>query len=488
MKRASGILLHITSLPSPHGVGTLGQDAFAFVDFLKKAGQSYWQMLPITPTGYGDSPYQSNSTFAGNPYLIDLDTLVSDGLLDAADCDLDWGDDPTRTDYGKLWALRLPVLKKAFLRFDRAEMAAFCGANADWLPDYALFCAAKAHFSEAPWYAWPDEALKRRTPEALALYRERLREDCAFYCFVQYLFDRQWTALHAYAAENGVSLIGDVPMYVPLDSADTWASPHLFQLDETFTPTLVAGVPPDYFTELGQLWGNPVYAWDAHRDEGFAWWIRRIGAMARKFETVRIDHFRGLESFWSVPYGAADARPGQWYPGPGMDLVRAIKAALPSVRIIAEDLGYLTPEVKKLLSESGFPGMRVMQFGFSPSADSRELPHNYCTHCVAYTGTHDNSPIMGWVQTAAPQDLSFAIDYLGLNEREGLPFGFARGLLTSVAELAILQLQDYLGEGDDKRMNWPGTMGWWTYRAARDDFSDALAARIRAYTKMSGRI
>lgn len=488
MKRASGILMHISSLPSPYGIGTLGKEAYAFIDFLKRAGQTYWQMLPVTPTSYGDSPYQSTSTFAGNPYFVDLVRLTEEGLLTEDDCQADWGDDPERTDYGKLYAHRGRVLRKAFSQFDRTLMAEYRQANADWLEDYALFAALKMHFGGAPWYAWGDAAIRDRDPKAMEYYRQKLFGEVDFHCFVQYQFDRQWRELKAYAESKGIRLIGDVPIYVPHDSADIWANRELFSLDERCMPIDVAGVPPDYFSQTGQLWGNPVYLWDKHEEDGYAWWIRRIGAMRDRFDVIRIDHFRGLESFWSIPYGATDARPGQWIKGPGMKLIRAVKAALPDVRIIAEDLGFLTPEVKRLLSESGFPGMRVLQFGFEPLGNSRELPHNYPQHCVAYTGTHDNSPILGWMQGASEREAAFAVDYLGLNEREGMAYGFLRGILNSSADLAIAQMQDYLELGEAARMNNPGTLGWWQYRAKDGDFSDALADRICYYAKMSGRI
>ena len=487
MKRACGILMHITSLPSRFGVGTLGKEAYAFIDFLKASGQTYWQMLPVNPTGYADSPYQSSSAYAGNPYLIDLDLLIADGLLTEEECDLDWGSDPTRVDYGKLWENRFTVLRKAFARFDRDTMEAFRKENAWWLDTYALFCAVKSHFNNAAWYAWPDPDIQDRLPEAVAKYTELLKNEVDFQCFIQYEFDKQWKPLHAYAAENGVKLIGDIPIYVPHDSADVWADPELFLMDERHNPTLIAGVPPDYFSELGQLWGNPIYDWAKHEADGFQWWRRRVSAVAERFDVIRIDHFRGLESYWGVPFGAEDARPGAWYPGPGMKLVRAIKDECPNLPIIAEDLGYLTPEVKKLLSDSGFPGMRVMQFGFDPCGNSRELPHNYPVHCIAYTGTHDNTPIMGWVETAPKECVAFAVDYLGLNEREGMPFGFARGVLNSVAELAILQMQDYLGLGDDCRMNNPSSTGCWTWRAEKKDFTPELCKRILYYARMSAR-
>ena len=434
MKRACGILMHITSLPSRFGVGTLGKEAYDFVDFLEAAGQTYWQMLPVNPTGYADSPYQSSSAYAGNPYLIDLETLIEEGLLTESECDLDWGDDPTRVDYGKLWENRFTVLRKAFARFDRSVMADFVRENAWWLDTYALFCAVKTHFNNAAWYTWPDPAIQDRTPEAVAKYTALLKDEVDFQCFMQYEFDKQWKPLRAYANAHGIKLIGDIPIYVPHDSADVWAEPDIFLMDERHNPTLVAGVPPDYFSELGQLWGNPIYDWAKHEADDFKWWRRRVSAVATRFDVIRIDHFRGLESYWG-----------------------------------------------------GFPGMRVMQFGFDPCGNSRELPHNYPVHSVAYTGTHDNTPIMGWVETAPAECVAFAVDYLGLNEREGMPFGFARGVLNSVAELAVLQMQDYLGLGDDCRMNNPSSTGCWRWRAEKKDFAPELSKRILYYARMSAR-
>lgn len=487
MKRSCGILMHISSLPGRYGIGTMGKEAFAFVDFLKEAGQTYWQMLPVTPTGYSDSPYQSACSFAGNPYLIDLDLLVEEGLLTEEECDCDWGNDPKNVDYGKLWENRFVVLRKAFERFDRRKMASFRAQNADWIEDYALFTALKTRFNNKPWYEWDDEAIVSREPVAISYYQQTLVHDIDFQCFLQYEFSKQFDALKAYAYAKGISIIGDLPIYVPHDSVEVWTQPHLFCMDEQHRPRLLAGVPPDYFTELGQLWGNPVYDWPVHYRDNFTWWCHRLERTGARFDVVRIDHFRGLESFWAVPYGSEDARPGKWYPSPGMDLIRALKAHCPTVRLIAEDLGYLTPEVKKLLSDSGLPGMRVLQFGFDPMTDSRELPHNYPIHCVAYTGTHDNSPIMGWLEDTTPECIEFAVNYLGLSEREGIPFGFIRGVLNSVAELAIIPMQDYLELGNESRMNLPSSTGWWRFRAEKDNFTPALCGRIRYYAEMSAR-
>ncbi len=487
MKRQAGILLPITALPSPYGVGTLGREAYAFVDFLKRAGQSCWQILPLGPTGYGDSPYQSASAFAGNPYLIDLELLRDDGLLTQEELDAcDFGGDPLLVDYGKLYENRLPLLRKAFSRFDRSRMQASAEAM-DAQSDYALFAALKLHFHGLPWTEWPDEGARMRRPDVLQWYRGEQAEQIAFYQFLEYTFTAQWAALQAYARKQGISFIGDVPIYVPLDSCEVWERPDLFLLDEARRPTMVAGVPPDYFTALGQLWGNPIYDWDAHEAEDFAWWKKRIAAAAARYDLVRIDHFRGIESYWAVPYGSADARPGQWYPGPGMKLISAIREAAPDARIIAEDLGYLTPAVKQLLSQSGYPGMRVMVFGFDPKTDSRELPHNYTAHCVAYTSTHDSSTTMGFFAACPPEEAAYAVDYLGLNAKEGLPFGFIRGLYASVAELAIAPVQDFLGLDDAHRINRPGILGQWRWRVDKSALTGALADRIAYYARMYAR-
>lgn len=486
MKRSAGILMHITSLPSPYGVGTLGQAALDFVDFLWGAKQSYWQMLPIGPTSFGDSPYQSSSTFAGNPYLVDLDELKNEGLLTDEDLDLDFGSNPQNVDFGKLYENRFTVLRSAFSRFNRERMSDYCRQNADWLNEYALFCALKAHFGGKAWTEW-DEDIKSRSPQALERYQKELSEEIAFQCFIQYEFDLQWQRLKSYAAQKGVSLIGDVPIYVPLDSVDVWTRPDLFKLNSDYQPYVVAGVPPDYFSPTGQLWGNPIYDWDAHKNEDFAWWGRRMSAMKKRFSVARLDHFRGIESYWAVPFGEDTAVNGHWEKGPDMALVSAIKRDCPDLSIIAEDLGFLTPEVKRLLSASGYPGMRVMQFGFDPYQNSRELPHNYPINSVVYTGTHDNSPMMGWLSDTDPRCLGFAVQYLGLNAKEGFPFGFIRGLMTSASQLAIVPIQDYLGQGNESRMNLPGTTGWWGYRILASDLTDKLQKRIARYTLMSGR-
>ena len=493
--RASGILMHISSLPSPWGIGTLGKESYAFADFLKAAGQKYWQVLPIGPTGYGDSPYQSASSFAGNPYFIDLDTLAEDGLLTAEEISaVNWGGDPLKVDYGALYNGRTALLKTAYQRGwqrDREAVAAFEAENADWLADYALFTAARLRFGLVPWTRWEDEDLRlRRSREVLEQYRRTLREDVECCIYTQYLFFRQWNALREYVHSLGISIIGDVPIYVPHDSADVWAGRENYQLDDRGYPTEVAGVPPDYFTADGQLWGNPLYDWEKMAADGFAWWLRRLGAAGRIFDVVRIDHFRGLESYWAVPYGDATARNGRWRPGPSHDFVNAVKAGLPELKIIAEDLGFLTDEVIELRRASGWPGMKILQFAFDGSGDNDSLPHMLDRNTVCYFGTHDNLPLGQWLEQADEKSLSFAREYLGLNFREGPANGLLRGGMGSVADLFVAQMQDWLGLTENCRMNEPGILGGgnWCWRMEKGADSPALAARIRRMTERYGRI
>ena len=491
--RKSGILMHISSLPGPYGVGSMGAAAYAFVDFLVAAGQSCWQILPLSPTGYGDSPYQSFSTFAGNHYLIDLDTLIEEGLLMREELQgIDWGSDPGRVDFGKLYNERARLLKIAFSRFEENEQfREFVRENGVWLEDYALFMAIKEHFRGRDWQNWSVSLLMRLRP-VMDAYREELRDSIRFQYFLQFKFFEQWRALRSYANERGIKIIGDVPIYVPLDSADVWANPELFQLDASRRPTVVAGCPPDSFSADGQLWGNPIYDWGKMHDERYHWWIRRMKAAARMYDVVRFDHFRGFESYWAVPAGAKTAASGAWKKGPGMDFVGAIKRALPDLEIIAEDLGFVTPEVKKLLSDSGYPGMKVMEFAFDTREPSAKdyLPHTYPEHSVVYSGTHDNLTLKQWFEEAKPEDVENAIDYLGLNEQEGYIWGVIRGAMGSVSELCIIQMQDYLQIGAEGRMNHPGTLtsANWTWRA-KEGFDDAeLAQKIRRLTARYGRI
>jgi 4-alpha-glucanotransferase len=486
--------MHISSLPSSCGIGTFGKEAYAFVDLLCRARQSYWQVLPLGPTGYGDSPYQSFSAFAGNPYFVDLDTLAGAGLLNAGDyCGVDWGSPDRQIDFGKIYGNRFRVLKTAFERAkdDGAQMHAldaFVSEQSAWIADYALFMALKDEHGGIPWTAWPDE-LRLRDETALNDARLRLGEEIRFYQFIQMKFFEQWSALKAYANERGIRIIGDLPIYVPLDSADVWSAPDEFLLDGQRRPTCVAGVPPDYFTADGQLWGNPIYDWAHMKSTGYAWWIRRMRSAATLFDCVRIDHFRGLSSYWKVEADATTARNGTWVQGPGIEFVETIKAALPELEIIAEDLGYLTEEVHRLLADSGFPGMKVLQFAFDVREPSNYLPHTYDRHCVCYAGTHDNTTTAGWFTEANPDDVAFSVRYLGLNEREGYVWGMLRGGMGSVANLFVAQMQDYIGLDSNARMNIPGTLGGnnWRWRLLPGEFDETLADKIAEMTRSYGR-
>ena len=492
MKRSCGILMPISSLPSPHGIGTLGAEARKFVDFLADAGQSWWQILPVGPTSYGDSPYQSFSAYAGNPYFVDLDLLCEDGLLTPAEVNsVNWGTDPAKVDYSAIYNSRFPLLHLAMERGwerDADKVAAFSEENASWLPDYALFMAVKRHFGMQSWTEWPDEDIRLRRPEAVARYQEELADDIRLFTYIQYLFFRQWEDLRSYAHEKGIGIIGDLPIYVAMDSADVWADPRAFQLDERNVPAEVAGVPPDYFTADGQLWGNPLYDWDAMKADGYTWWIRRIAGASRLYDILRIDHFRGLESYWAVPYGETTAKIGRWVKGPGMDLIGVLTEKFPNIQFIAEDLGYLTPEVRQLLEDSGLPGMKVLEFAFDSREAANYLPHTYPRHCVCYAGTHDNATLMGWKDEAAPADIAMARQYLGINDEEGFHWGVLRGGQSSVADLFVAQMQDYLGLGSEARMNTPGILGGnWQWRMLPGQITDALAARIADMARLYGR-
>ena len=489
--RESGILMHITSLPGPYGIGTMGKQAFAFVDFLRASGQAYWQILPLTPTGYGDSPYQSCSTYAGNYYLIDLPTLAEEGLLQYDELNaVHWCDREDKVNFGLLYQNRLNVLRLAYGRFQAGEeFWTFCDENQAWLPDFALFMALKEEFDGKPWYAWED-GYKRRDPGVLADARSKLQDEIRFFCFVQYLFYRQWNALRTYAKENGVSFIGDVPIYVPYDSADVWCTPDWFQLDENLNPTAVAGCPPDAFSEDGQLWGNPLYRWEEMKADGYGWWINRLAAAGKLYDVVRIDHFRGFEAYWSVPAGDDTARNGKWIKGPGMDFIRAVKQNLPQVRMIAEDLGFLTQEVLDLRDESGFPGMKVLGFAFDSREPSEYLPHTYPANSVCYTGTHDNMTMRQWFDTASRDAVAYASEYMRLTHEEGLVWGVVRTAMSSVSDLCVILMQDLLNLGAEARMNFPGTMtdANWTWRAWDGFANEELAQRIRSLTKLYGRL
>ena len=488
--RKSGILMHISSLPNPYGIGSVGKCAYDFVDFLARAGQSYWQILPLCPTGYGDSPYQSFSTFAGNHYLIDLDTLIRDGLLEQAEVDaICWSEDETRVDYGRLYDHRGKLLRLAYQRFTPGEdFERYVSDNESWLPDFALFMTLKEMYHGQPRQNWPAELVKR-DPVVLERYRQELKSSLEFQYFLQYTFSNQWRALRAYANGKGIRIIGDVPIYVPLDSADVWANPGLFQLDENCHPRMVAGCPPDSFSADGQLWGNPLDDWEKMKKNGFAWWTRRLAAAAKMYDVVRLDHFRGFESYWAIPAGDTTAAGGSWRPGPGMDFIRAIQKALPELDFIAEDLGYVTPEVRALQEGSGYPGMKVMQFAFDSREAGNYLPYTYPVNSVCYSGTHDNLTMQQWFDEAAPIDITMAKYYLGLNPAEGYVRGMIRGCMSSTSWLCIIQMQDYLELGAEARMNFPGTLSTnnWTWRAKPGFLTEELEKRILETTLRYGR-
>ena len=490
--RCAGILMPISSLPSPYGIGTLGAEARKFVDFLAEGGQTCWQLLPICPTSYGDSPYQSFSSFAGNPYFIDLDTLADWGFLKPEEYQsIDWGADLSRVDYQKLYENRFSVLRLACSRLGRGDLFELRGVlhDAHWLDDYALFMALKSKHGGASWFTWP-EAERLRRPGALAEAKVWLADEIRFWKAVQFLFFRQWAALKGYANGKGVYIIGDLPIYVALDSADVWANPEQFQLDENGRPTEVAGCPPDGFSADGQLWGNPLFDWEKMKEDGYAWWLRRIAFQFQLYDTLRIDHFRGFDEYYAIPYGDKTARNGRWKPGPGIAFFKAVNRALGKKDIIAEDLGFMTPSVKKLLRDSGYPGMKILEFAFdSRDAESDYLPHRYPTHCVVYTGTHDNDTIQGWMASAPKKDVSFAKAYLRLSKREGYHWGMMRSAWASPADLAVMQFQDLLGLGSEARMNIPSTLGNnWKWRTLPGTFDEKLARRLYRETRVYQRL
>lgn len=481
--RKAGILLHISSLPSEYGIGTLGKSAFEFVDFLKRAGQTYWQVLPVTPTGYGDSPYQSCSAFAGNPYFIDLDILISDGLICKNDINADCPYNARYTEYERIYNERFKILRTAYSHFiPDASYDEFVEKNSGWLNDYALFMAVKNSFGGKALAEWDDD-IRLRKQQAIDEYSDRLSEDIGFYKFMQYEFFKQWYALKEYANENGVQLIGDMPIYVSSDSADFWTQPKYFQTDRNYCPTKVAGCPPDAFSAKGQLWGNPVYNWNVIKRDGYKWWITRIKAAAEMFDMVRIDHFRGFESYYTIPYGREDAVIGEWEKGPGSNLFKAVKKELGDVNIIAEDLGFLTDEVHKMLDECGYPGMKILQFAFDPYGDSDYLPHNYTKNCIAYTGTHDNATILGWYDTARDDERDFANAYMHINSRAEVPEACIRTVMSSVADTVIIPIQDWLGMDNGARMNTPSTAEKnWQFRIEKHLLTDTLADKIADIT------
>ncbi len=475
MQRGSGILCHISSLPSPYGIGTLGKEAYRFADFLEQSGQRYWQVLPLGPTGYGDSPYQAFSSFAGNPYLIDLRDLADRGILSDSDCASLQTDGAV--DYGALFDRRFAVLRLAFQREGLSEEAQrFRSDNAYWLEGYALFMALKFAHKQKPFHAWEPELIFR-VPDAMAKAYDALQTDVEFWIWLQYHFFRQWNALKEYANQKGIQIIGDIPIYVAEDSADAWEHNEVLMLGENRIPTKVAGCPPDYFAQKGQLWGNPLYDWEALKLQGYGWWIRRMDAAFSMYDMVRIDHFRAFSAFYAIPFGREDAVIGEWISGPGMDFFNTLKNRLgENLPIIAEDLGVQDDGVRNLLRDTGFPGMRVAQFGMAPGQNSEHLPHNYTRNTVAYIGTHDNDTLNGWFRKESADVQKFALSYMRA-AKSNLFSGFCQSMMASPADTVIFTAQDLLNLGSAARMNTPSTLGKnWRWRlSSMDLLTDRLA-------------
>ncbi|MDS0526939.1 4-alpha-glucanotransferase [Clostridium sp. SHJSY1] len=496
MRRGAGVLMHISSLPGEFGIGALGDEAYKFVDFIKKAGFTYWQILPLGHTGYGDSPYQCFTAFAGNPYFIDFDKLKDEGLLNDEEYKLEtYYDNRERINYGLIYNAKYKVLRKAFEHYKnmnnlKEKLKEFKRNNDFWLEDYSLYMALKAKFNYNSWYNW-DTDIKERKPEALAKYKNELSEEIEYWSFVQYLFFTQWEKLKKYANSLDIQIIGDIPIYVSEDSVDTWSNPNDFEIDKkTLKPKLVAGCPPDDFSPTGQLWGNTIYDWEYMKGTEYKWWTSRIKQSLKLYDVLRIDHFRGFESYWQVPYGEKTAKDGSWGKGPAMNLFDVIKKNLGDIEVIAEDLGYLSEEAIKFVKETKFPGMRVLQFAFDGSINNNYLPHRYINNCIAYTGTHDNDTCLGWYEkTGSKNDVKNAEVYLGLNKEEGYNWGLIRGIWSSVADVAIAQMQDFLNIGNEGRMNLPSSFGGnWSWRVKKESLTEELANKISHINYIYGRM
>ena len=483
------MLLPVSSLPSPYGIGSFGEDACEWVDFLHDAGQNYWQILPITPTGKGDSPYQSFSAFAGNQYFIDFDTLCHQGLLKSEEyADLSWENTKKYVDYGKIYQNREAVLRKAFARFDDdAALNGFIERNS-WFEHYSLYMVIKGSQDLKPWMDW-DEPLRNREPEAIAWIKKKYAEDIRFYAFEQFQFDRQWSALKNYANSKDVNIIGDIPIYVSLDSADVWEHHELFQLDENYIPIEVSGCPPDAFSLDGQLWGNPLYDWDAISKTGYEWWIQRLRKSFDLFDVLRLDHFRGLESYFAIPYGEETAVNGCWKPGPGKEFIDMVGRTVPEANIIAEDLGFLTEEVRDLVEYSTYPGMKIIQYAFDEREIGDYVPYKYEANSVAYTGTHDNDTVKGWCKTASEACIRFAKEYMGIHHRKEIPRGMIRLVFQSASNLAIIPMQDWLELDSAARLNKPSTIGGinWCWRLDKSALTQEFASEMARMTQVYGR-
>ncbi len=492
--RSSGIILHPTSLPGPDGIGDLGPEAYRWVNFVKQSGLGLWQVLPLGPTGYGDSPYQAFSAFAGNPYLISPALLLEDDLLTAADLSdrPDFRED--RVDFGHVIQWKLTLLERAFTRFNesaskeiKAELSRFQAEEANWLEDFALFMAIKESQGLVSWDNWP-KPLRTRDPEALRKFRKENPDSIQRHIFRQFLFFRQWVKLHEYTNAQGIQIIGDIPIFVAYDSADAWSHPELFLMDKEGKPTFVAGVPPDYFSPTGQLWGNPIYKWPVHKETGYAWWIERIRATLKIFDIIRLDHFRGFSGYWEIPAGMTTAEVGGWAPGPGQDLFLAVRAALQSLPIIAEDLGEITPDVIELRESLELPGMKIMQFAFQNDPNDPFLPHNYPRNCVAYTGTHDNDTTVGWYRSAPKKERDFCRRYLS-RTGDDIAWDMIRAVWASPATFTLAPMQDFLGLGNEARMNLPGQLGGnWSWRLDEEVLDEGLISRIRETNYLYSRL
>ena len=495
LERASGLLMHPTSLPSPFGIGDLGKVAYAWIDFLAASQQTVWQILPLGPTGYGDSPYQTSSVFAGNPLLIDPVRLFEKGYLSEAELN-NWPQFPEeRVDYAEVINWKIPLLLKAAGRFvekaspeDRSAYASFCDTHNDrWLNEFALFMAIKYDQGQQCWNSWP-EPLKLRNPQALEEARQKLSGEISAHKFLQFCFFEQWASLRRYAREKGVQIMGDIPIYTTYDSAEVWSDQELFYLDKNGDPTVVAGVPPDYFSKTGQLWGNPIYRWDKMAKRGFQWWIERVRINMDLVDLVRIDHFRGFEAYWAVPYGDPTAEHGTWKKGPGKKFFSTLLNALGEVPIIAEDLGFITPEVRELRESFGFPGMKILQFAWGAGPSDPFLPHNYDPNCVAYTGSHDNDTTLGWYATAPDHERRYLHDYLGY-PTDDIAGALIRLAMTSTARLAIIPTQDLLRLGGEARMNFPGRAeGNWSWRLRPNQLNDDHLGYLRHLSGISNRV
>jgi len=489
--RGAGILLPITALPSNYGIGTLGASAYEFIDFLKAAGQKYWQVLPAGPTSYGDSPYQSFSAFAGNPYFIDFDILIEEALLTKEDVfALDWGEDPANVDYEKIFDSRFQVLQIAFQNSKHMKTEnyqTFCTENSCWLQSYSLYMALKFHFDNQEWLLWPED-IRLRNSKTVRMYEKDLKNLIDFFKFCQFKFYEQWAKVKSYANEKGIQIIGDIPIYVALDSADVWTATNLFQLDESGHPIKVAGVPPDAFSKTGQLWGNPLYDWQAMEKENFAWWKRRMEFSAKLYDIIRIDHFIGVVQYYAIPAGDTTAVNGQWQVGPGQKLVDAINSAIGDTQVIAEDLGVSAPNVKKLLKKTGYPGMKIIQFAFDGNPANEHLPYYYTANMAVYGGTHDNQTLVGYFCSKKEKDLKLVMNYLNVNHKKEIPWAVIRTLYQSVANTVLFQAQDILELPNSARMNFPSTIGTnWRWRLTKGQLTDKIAKKLRRLTRIYGR-